>query len=336
MTTSPSNSPFTKRTSFYHRVLLVGAPGVGKTPAALSFPSVALYDTESGAQPYRDNPTFNFSEFEHAGGIPTYDGLMTAARWLLANKHSYQTAVVDSISTIVDWVKLENRNAKGELTFQGRAYVNDKMKSLYAVLTSLPLHLVVTARREVQYKLDGREFKAANEKADADKMIMHAFHHVLYMQPDGTAIVWKARGLLNPPKVLKAVNYEKLQQLAALWQQGARLWSLDDIRAQLSTQFNADQHLINTVEKLQREGALTNEMTALQAVEVVREYVARNHPERTAWHKDVETVHDLDVGLQNMYGMTLEQFYANTKTTQDDWESAAAVLERAETLANEV
>ncbi len=328
MTTSPSNSPFAKRAGFVHRVLLVGQPGVGKTPASLTFPGVAMFDTEGGAQPYRVNPAFNFEEFEHRDGIPTYDGLLWAAQWLMSGKHGYKTFVVDSISTIVDRLKLENRNAKGELTFQGRAYVNDKMKALYAALTSLPLHLVVTARREAQYKLEGKEFKAAGEKADADKMIQHAFHHVVFMQPDGSGVVWKARGLQNPPRVLKTVNFDTFQRLASLWQTGTqpRLWTLDDIQRELAALFNADKHLTNTVEKLAREGHLTNDMTSAQAIAIVRQYVEQNHPERAAWHKDPQQVANLDEGLKETYGCTLEQFLRDTGTALEDWDSAAALM----------
>lgn len=76
-----------------HRVIIYGAPGVGKTQLALSFPSPVFLCTEEGLG------TRSAARFD--GKITRWSEIDTALGMLYTEEHSFKTFVIDSL----DWAE---------------------------------------------------------------------------------------------------------------------------------------------------------------------------------------------------------------------------------------
>ena len=74
------------------RILLYGEPGIGKTSLAASFPAPVFLQIEDG--------TPSDLELSSFGKIETFGEVMESLAALYAEKHDYQTIVIDSISEL--------------------------------------------------------------------------------------------------------------------------------------------------------------------------------------------------------------------------------------------
>lgn len=213
------NNPFTKHdpSRTFLKVLLFGAAGSGKTVAALSFPKPAVIDLDGGSVIYNPTDVFRAStptEVESAVAFIRED-----------NGRTFQTLVIDPITTIYDYYKGAIRNKHGDHGYAERAKINDAMKAFYAKLVNLPVHLVVIAREEVNYVNVGKELKADGVKPDADKSVFYPFDYVVRVRPDHLGEPYKIRGNPQidgkPIRLLRAVNWATFQRLLSLAQQQA-------------------------------------------------------------------------------------------------------------------
>lgn len=202
------------------KVLLYGTSGSGKTFAALTFPGVAVIDTEAGSDLYAGRP-----------GIPAFSVLRArtltdvenAVRFIQQdNGKTFQTLVIDSITVLYN-VQMEAtaRGAKnGEMGYREWAKVNNRMKAIYTSLINLPVHVIVIARETTEYETVNGELRKSGVKPDADKSLVYNFDFVVRMNSDHSGVVQKSRGITGEP-VIRQVNWDWFAPHAVAFSTGA-------------------------------------------------------------------------------------------------------------------
>ena len=180
----PARNPFQPAASVQKKakVLVYGEPGVGKTWFALTFPRVALIDTEGGADLYGGRFDFDVLRTKSFGDIlDAIEAVKTD------HGRTWQTLVIDPISIV--WQVLQDAGqqaAEARAARYGRA-ADDVMltprdwglikRRLYSAMTdlvNLPVNVVLTAhlRDVMEMRRDGRGQEMAvkvGEKPDAEK-----------------------------------------------------------------------------------------------------------------------------------------------------------------------
>jgi hypothetical protein len=200
------NNPFAPVTAAAPlKVLLWGPPDSGKTMAALSFPKVALIDTEGKAAIYaRQNiqfarmPAANFADVHRALDFLAADGGKT-----------YQTLVIDSISVPYKTALAQAESASNRpLLPLERARINRQCDALYARFAVMPLHVVVIAHEATEYETRGNALVEVGTKIDAGGSIEYHFDIGVRMRPDYTGqITRETGGFIKKGQVFKKVEY---------------------------------------------------------------------------------------------------------------------------------
>lgn len=186
-------SPFQKATSLKKRLKLFlwGDSGVGKTTLSLQFPKPVVIDLEGGTDLYGD--AFKFDVLR----ANTPDEVMAAVDWLLTNKHSYRTLVVDPITVYWDslqkkWSDIFLKRNKGSKGYKYEFYdlqprdwmtVKAEFKEFIRKLIALDMNVIVTAREKTKYK-EGSFMVAIGETFDGEKSLPYMFDTIVRMYVD--------------------------------------------------------------------------------------------------------------------------------------------------------
>lgn len=201
-------------------ILLYGVYGSGKTRAALTFPHVALVDTEGGSKRYRghpDIPAFDVLDAKTLGDMKDIVAFIREDKG-----KTYETLVIDTVTTLYDVEKaaLTNNHQK-DMTFKDWAKLNSRMKAFYHELEHLPVHVIVVSRQSTEYDGSANELKRIGQKPDADKALPYSFDFIIRMQSDLSGVVEKSRGTtLGERGVLKVVNWSVFEPVANAYKTG--------------------------------------------------------------------------------------------------------------------
>lgn len=189
------------------RVLVTGDPKTGKTRLALSFPNVALIESEAGSDWHIEH----VAPFQSVR-TQSLDVLDDTLEWLRDNKHEFQTVVIDSITVFRDEETFRLRGARGEkFGYQERARVNERLDAVYNALQLLPMHVVVIARQDDLYATENGTLKRVGRGLDASKSAAYGFDFVLRMNERGAAVVEYSRaGGLPAGHVVENPSYQRL------------------------------------------------------------------------------------------------------------------------------
>ncbi|HEX9504245.1 MAG TPA: AAA family ATPase [Patescibacteria group bacterium] len=142
------------------KLFVYGAAGVGKTTAAIQFPSAYLIDTERGADPY--TKTINKSR-SVVFASNNFDEVSKEVKELLTTKHDYRTLIIDPVTQLYNsvqekWTRVFEKHAKNEkeaevqdfgMRYWGR--VKSDFKTLQRMLVSIDMNLIVTAHQKDLY-----------------------------------------------------------------------------------------------------------------------------------------------------------------------------------------
>jgi DNA polymerase III delta prime subunit len=142
------------------KVLFYGAPGVGKTTAAIQFPSPYLIDTERGAENKKYVDLLEESKgFVFQTG--NFEEIVKETKSLLTDTHEFKTLIIDSLTTVytnlLDNCIFELKNSSKEKdatgTEFGRHYVetNRKMRRLIDLLLRLDMNVIITSHAKNEY-----------------------------------------------------------------------------------------------------------------------------------------------------------------------------------------
>lgn len=165
----------------YLKVALFGDGGSGKTRFVLSFPKVAVIDTEHGTDPYRGKYDFRV---KHAG---SWKELGTVIEWLEKNPEGIETFAIDSLTVfyqdlINDMVEhVKNKRGHEILSQTEWTIIKRRWAAFLNRLVKLPLHAVISMRERDEYEettnRQGEEVrkKTGNQLMDADKQTKYIF-----------------------------------------------------------------------------------------------------------------------------------------------------------------
>jgi hypothetical protein len=197
--------------------------GSGKTRAALTFPRVALVDTEGGSKRYRGHP--DVPPFAVLDAKTLADMKMILAFIQEDGGKTYDTLVIDTVTALYDVEKaaLTNNHQK-DMTFKDWAKLNSRMKTFYHELEHLPIHVIVVARQSTEYDGSATELRRIGQKPDSDKALPYTFDFIVRMQADLSGIVEKSRGVaLGSRGVLAEVNWSVFEPVASAYQRGSHI-----------------------------------------------------------------------------------------------------------------
>jgi len=190
---SKTECPFNKAKTTDKRLKLFlwGDFGSGKTTLALQFPNPAIIDLDGGSKHYGGN--FNF------GVLPanSADEAKEAVQWLLTNRHSYKTLIIDPITIYWDalqkkWSDIFLRRKKGTKGYKFEFYdlqprdwmtIKAEFKDFIRSLTSLDMNVIVTARQKVQYA-DGDFMHVIGNTFDGEKSLPYLFDTIVQLYRD--------------------------------------------------------------------------------------------------------------------------------------------------------
>jgi len=174
------------------KALFYGSAGVGKTTAAINFPSPYLIDTEKGAE----NTQYT-NILKQSGGVifqtSDFDELMTEVTSLLTEKHEYKTLIIDPLTTLYN--DLLDKSAIKNGTEFGRHYgeANKRIKHLLNLLLRLDMNVIITSHSKNEY---GANLSVLGQTFDCYKKLDYLFDLVFEIQKRGkerVGIVKKSR-----------------------------------------------------------------------------------------------------------------------------------------------
>lgn len=174
------------------KVLFYGGAGVGKTTAAIQFPSPYLIDTEKGAE--NDQYT---RLLQQSGGVvfqtSDFEELMKEVKSLLTEKHEYKTLIIDPLTTVYN--DLLDKSAMKNGTDFGRHYseANKRVKHLLNLLLRLDMSVIITSHAKAEY---GQNMAVLGQTFDCYKKLDYLFDLVFEVQKRGkdrVGIVKKSR-----------------------------------------------------------------------------------------------------------------------------------------------
>lgn len=187
------------------KCLLIGPEGSGKTKAMLSFPALAVIDTEAGTDLFARNHAFDV--------LHTKSLKETVEAVNEAIKGQYESIGIDSMTPIYNTLLNAAEGAQRDGSLSAKQWGTIKRtcsKLVDALMVKAKQHVVCTAWVKDKYAKPGtvingrtvgaQEMVTLGEMADFDKKLGHAFDFVFRMDNSNgyVARVIKARGDIWP------------------------------------------------------------------------------------------------------------------------------------------
>lgn len=181
------------------KLFLFGSYKVGKTTAALSFPSVYAIDVEKGAvhEQYVKLMAANGSEILHSNDV---DEVIAEVRALAVERHKFRTLLIDPItmieSDLIDKAEAYLRNTTKDYKDGDMRVWNirdRKLKRLVNLLNRLDMNVIVTAHGKIEYAPGGTMTRIGTT-FDGWKRWPFEFDLVIELEERGTERVALVRG----------------------------------------------------------------------------------------------------------------------------------------------
>lgn len=167
------------------KVLIFGAPGVGKTWASLDFPSVYYVDTEGGADlnHYREKlKTAGGVYFGPDQGSLDFDAVIGQVQALATERHTFRTIVFDSITKLWNTALSEEQERLGDKDAFG-AYKKApirQMTTLIRWVNRLDMNAIFIAHQKELWGLnDKKQREAIGFTFDGYEKLEYDLHLVL-------------------------------------------------------------------------------------------------------------------------------------------------------------
>jgi hypothetical protein len=161
------------------KLFMFGPAGVGKTTAAIQFPSSYIIDGERGTE--------NYDKLISASGSVVYqtndiNEVVQEVKALLTEKHDFRTLVIDPITPIYNDL-LDKCETMVGADF-GRHYgaANKTMKRLANLIMALDMNVVITAHAKTEY---GANFSKLGYTFDGWRQLDYWFDLVVELTKKG-------------------------------------------------------------------------------------------------------------------------------------------------------
>ena len=172
------------------KMFLFGSYKVGKTSAALNFPSVYVIDTERGAvhEQYRELMERNGSQVLVTNDV---DEVIEELRMLGVEKHEFRTVLIDPVTMLeADLVeKAEKEYGPGDMRIWSKR--DRKLKRMVNLLNKLDMNVIVTAHGKIDY---GQNMTRLGTTFDGWKRWPYDFDLILELERRGADRVALVRG----------------------------------------------------------------------------------------------------------------------------------------------
>jgi hypothetical protein len=181
------------------KIVVFGKPGVGKTMASLSWPSVYFIDTEGGA-----NLPHYIAKLEQAGGAylgpehgsQSFDCILEQVQALATEQHSYRTLVIDSLTKPFnqeiarEMERLGDKDVFGASKKPAIAYV----RRLIAWLSRLDMNVILICHEKSEWGVDadGKRTEIGTT-FDAWEKLEYELHLCLQVQRQGDRRIARVR-----------------------------------------------------------------------------------------------------------------------------------------------
>ena len=138
------------------KILVYGKAGVGKTWAALDFPSVYFIDVEGGAcLPHYTDKLLNSNGvyLGEAQGALDFETVISQVKALATERHGYKTLVIDSITKLFNTFisdEIERLGDKDQYGASKKLPVS-AMKKLIGWLSRLDMNIILIAHEKIEY-----------------------------------------------------------------------------------------------------------------------------------------------------------------------------------------
>lgn len=173
------------------KVLIFGAPGVGKTWASLDFPSVFYIDTEGGADLNHYREKLRASGGMYLGpeqGSLDFDIIIGQIQALATERHEFRTVVFDSISKLWNVALSDEQETLGDKDAFGayKKLPTRKMTSLIKWVNRLPMNAVFIAhQRELWGLNEKKQREVVGYTFDGQDKLEYDLHLVLQITKTG-------------------------------------------------------------------------------------------------------------------------------------------------------
>lgn len=185
----------TKPVSRKLKILVYGAPKVGKTWFSIHTPSPLVFDTESSTDAYRgraDVPPFIVAKTASPVELlPVLEELQKTGKVKGAGI-TPETLVVDSFSVLwqvrqeagqrmaEERAKKKNRDTESaRVAFGDWSLIKRPIQRLYTLLINMPMHVVITAREKPLYDDDTDQPKVIGQTPDIERNATYVFDIIL-------------------------------------------------------------------------------------------------------------------------------------------------------------
>lgn len=193
------------------KALFFGAPGVGKTTAAIQFPKPYLIDTERGAENER-----YVELLTAAGGVifqtAEFDEMVDEVRALLTEPHDYKTLIIDPVTTVYNDL-IENAEKKVGTEF-GRHFgeAKKRWKHLNNLVLRLDMNVIFTSHEKNLY---GDNLTLLGKTYDGPKGLDYLFDLAFEIQRRGNdrvGVVRKTRMDAFPESDVFPFSYDEIAE----------------------------------------------------------------------------------------------------------------------------
>lgn len=194
------------------KVLIYGAPKMGKTWFSIHAPAPLVIDTESSTDAYRgrpDMPPFSVAKSAQPSEIIPVLEQLQGAGYIKAGKQTLkpETIVIDSFSVL--WQvrqeagqKLAETRAKragkspdeAKVAFGDWSVIKKPINRLYNLLINMPVHVIITAREKDLYDEDTNQPKKIGHAPDIERNAPYVFDLVLRLVIENGARVGIVEG----------------------------------------------------------------------------------------------------------------------------------------------
>lgn len=184
------------------KILIYGAPGVGKTFTSLDWPSVYYIDTEGGANLPHYTDKLKAAGGAYLGpedGANDFETIIAQMQALASEEHGYRTLVIDSITKpfvsaiTAEAERLGDKDAFGASKKPAIALT----RRVIDWLDRLPMNVIIIAHERPEWGIDAKGERAqVGITYDAYEKLAYELHLVLHVQKRGrdrVAIVKKSR-----------------------------------------------------------------------------------------------------------------------------------------------
>lgn len=174
------------------KVLIFGKPGVGKTWAALDFPSVYYIDTERGADLNHYREKLKAAGGAYLGpeqGSLDLDKMLEEIKALATEKHSFRTVVFDSISKLWNTALLDEQERLGDKDVFGasKKMPTRKFNDLLRWVNKLDMTVIFIAHGKDDWGKDDKgNREVVGETYDGPEKLAFELHLLLNIIKTGT------------------------------------------------------------------------------------------------------------------------------------------------------